>query len=83
VLPQTVCPIELIVYFENKLVLWKSVREITPITTAQTKYTDCVHSNTEIQFKLYVISFKVCKYTGGFKKQKLEVIKKERNANNL
>ena len=29
--------VKLIVYFENKLVLWKSAREVTPITTAQTK----------------------------------------------
>jgi len=29
------------------------------------------------------MSFKVCKYTGVFKKRMLEVIKKQRDANNL
>ena len=34
-----------------------------------------VHSNTEIQFKLKVMSFKVCTYIGVFKNRMLEVIK--------
>ena len=37
---------------------------------------DCVNSNTEIQFKLYVMSLKVCKCTGGFKMRMLKIIKK-------
>ena len=89
--------LKLIVDFGNKLhvVPWKSAREATPRTTAKTaprttprttaktKYTECVHSITEIKFKLYVVSFKVCKYTGVIKKRMLEVIKKQRDANNL
>ena len=39
--------LKLIVYLGNKLVLRKTAREVTPITTVQTKYTDCVNSNTD------------------------------------
>ena len=58
-----------------------NAKEVTAITTALIKYTDFVHSETKIQVKLQVMSFKVCKCTGVLKRRMLKVIKRQRDAN--